>query len=329
MCWCSRFEDAAKTVQSVCASTQNFLTPVGNVAVRGPKRDHQYACLRDKACVMTDFLGYNLANGDGVIVLSRSGAGATTGHDCARQSGEALSDNEPSGFPNSRRLVLSDVSGDGQTGQLTSWGATVVTALPNTYSLCWAMHDWSASSTDDYRMYAGELSIVTVTAGTFVCAVNAPCLISGVSGTGTVAGNPALGINGDTVLVRPAGTVCGSAPGVVVTGFPNDGKSLGAEDNGQSYSWGRAYTARVTASPGEYQLCWCPSAYTSAETIFRFFRFMVSFVLGCVLHISAHHLAVSFLVSKRMWQLFHLSSILRSLRTRGQVRLRIGRAFCR
>ena len=222
LCWCSG--------AGLCDMSEQHRVDVGTLFVLGPSPLSQdWTCISGQTCRLHGVDGQGLKVSDAFAVLETCGK-----------------EGVPDGFPEGVLNSDSDPSGE----LILSFRADSITAASSEYRLCWCAsevtsYSTSSSATTDF----GQLRILGP--GPLhqdrTCVSGQTCRISGITGTGMIAG--------DLFIVQDT---CGLAD--ALSGFPARGFPTTADSSGVAIVWGNI---PVTSAGGLYRLCWCSGLVTT------------------------------------------------------------------
>jgi hypothetical protein len=206
-----------------CSVPEDFVVTTGSLEVIGPAGTPGYTtwtrtCISGQTCAFKGITGHKLEDGDLLSVLDTCGVGASAG---------------VSGFPTAGMATTS------ASGGSVSWG-TVMTANGGAYRLCWCAAGMACTSAVEFVVDVGEVVVVGPhTQEDRTCVAGQTCTVDRMTGQHLSAT--------DVWLVLDT---CGAAE--IVPRSLTSGLVVTA--SGATLSWG---TAGITASGGQYRLCWC------------------------------------------------------------------------
>ena len=230
LCWCAGNE----TSDSSCELTEEFQTDLGEFWILGPKVEQDRTCVTGRECTLDGLEGSGLNAADRWFVLDTCGLPTISAISIPRMANAGQ--------------VLSVT----RSGSSVTFGSALVTAEGGVYRLCWCAAGFSCSSSEHYRVDAGELLLVGPSSGSRTCISGQTCSFPTPLGK--------MLQSTDSYLILDTCGVAGSS----VTGLPDGG--MLSISNGTS---GRCRggdceltfgTTIVTAVGGRYQLCWCGSS---------------------------------------------------------------------
>lgn len=222
LCWWSGYGTVNGTVAIGEADTPStdFIVDIGKLDVIGPTPlEQDRTCVSGQTCILTSVAGYELANEDRWLVLDTCGTPSV-----------------PYGIfvdPTSNQTLTY------MTGPYFNivW-QTPITAAGGYYSLCWCSGAVACSTTDDFRVSFGTLTL----AGPSPLPQHHTCT------SGRVCLPPDLTVVPHDLDVGEVAVLSScSLQSWAPTGFPNRGLLLTNTSD------------RVTAGGGLYTLCWNPT----------------------------------------------------------------------
>ena len=213
MCWCS-------ISAPNCSSGEYFRTEVGIMKMLGPAIGQRKYCTSGQVCSITQFGGYELQNGDRILISPS----------CLPSNASYIE-----GFSNNGISV--GTAGGSRfdfEGRLTASGGV--------YAMCWCPSGSPCQSPDNFQVDTGNLTVI----GPFLdhqktCISSQVCRFDGFLGQSLLISDRI------TVLAT-----CGTS--FVLPRMPNSALSTEHSNFGNSVSWG---PLRATAPGGQYRLCWC------------------------------------------------------------------------
>jgi hypothetical protein len=225
LCWCSVY--AGTDYGHNCASGQYFRTEMGILKLIGPATGQGKTCITGEACIIDNFGGYLLEDGDRIMI---SGS-------CM----PLLSAFTP-GFHDNSIFVA---SGGGSIYSNTN----PITANGGIYSMCWCGFGSVCNTPANFQVDAGNLTVVgPILDQEKTCIASQVCSITNYQGT-------ALSTNDRILILDTCGT------NTNLQHMPNNALSTELHNFGHFVSWG---PFKSKAAGGTYRLCWC-SALSSCN----------------------------------------------------------------
>ena len=221
LCWC-----ADSLFQ--CVAAEDFRTDVGEFLLVGPSPLSQdRTCVSGQTCTLDGIQGSHLAYGNKFMALDTCGTNSIL----PRHAGAGL--------------LMSATA----EGSVVGWGSIPVSAAGGLYRLCWCGEGSAAlecTAAASFRTDAGALTLIgpSTLEQDRTCVSGLTCLLDGLEIQDSSAS--------DEVLVLDT-----CATGSTVRGFSGAGRVVVVASSGTVVGWG---TSAVTASGGQYRLCWCAAA---------------------------------------------------------------------
>lgn len=213
MCWCS-------ISAPNCSSGEFFRTELGIMKMIGPAIGQRKFCTAGQVCSITQFSGYELQNGDRLLI-------------------------SPSCIP----LLSSFVFGFSNNGIAIATGGGSrfdfsgrLTASGGAYAMCWCPLGMPCQSPDNFQVDTGNLTVIgPLLYHQKTCVSSQVCEFDGYFGQGL--------LTSDRITVLDT---CGTT--FTLARLPNNALSTIHFNLGNSVSWG---PLRATSPGGQYRLCWC------------------------------------------------------------------------
>jgi hypothetical protein len=222
LCWCPVGLTACSTADHFVVDQGSFTLVGPNPIALGPQTFSQdRTCVSGQTCVITGISGQNLANDDRFLLLDTCAA--------ARARVPRLPDSG----------VTVTLTASGATLQ---WPGAFLSGMGGQYRLCWCAAGFGCNADELFRIDVGQFMLLGPRPLTQyrTCVSGQPC-------SWQISGEHLR--DGDQIVALDT---CGST--TPLPRWPNTGPSNNASSLGRVYSWG---TVAVTASGGEYRLCWC------------------------------------------------------------------------
>ena len=251
LCWCGSSHFS-------CVVAAEFLLPFGQIHILGPVLQQDRTCVAGQTCRLDGLMAFGLDGEAGeLLVLETCGV-------------KSFSPGFPSfGLGQMSSLGTSVDANLSATWSLSSlsWQTTVVTAAAGDYRLCWCHRcdaqnvslrlagnggnatAWERLAPESFGVDVGRLRIQGLQKfQDRTCISGQSCSIDSI-----------LGVDHEEKTLAMALETCGVAQ--TIPGWAWSGSAISTE-NGTEFSWG---TEPVTASGGQYRLCWCAGACHTAE----------------------------------------------------------------
>jgi hypothetical protein len=150
------------------------------------------------------------------------------------------------------------------------FGNVEVTAAGGVYQLCWCASGYKCTYGQDFKVTMAELHVIGPTLDQeFTCVSGQTCTLDGIVGKDLVGS--------DTFFVLDT---CGQNhnPGTasVIERFPGAGFFDSVDASGAGVTWG---ATSISASGGQYRLCWCTQIGSNCTTADDFKTDVGSFLL--------------------------------------------------
>lgn len=219
LCWCA----------DQCYSPSDYKTFAGVLRVKAPFGPRLYwACAQNGGdCIIDNIRGEALNSGDKVALMTKCG------------DGEITSDFGVQGI-------------SVETGPDGTWFRLPPVKGGGVYRVCWCAAEILCVHGREFSTTLGSLLVGGPDpSALYVCFEWYKCRIDGLLGS--------FLSDGDRLRVVPAGEDCSRSGNSsnsslgIVQGFPDDGLSSLATNQGKSFAW----SERIRAPPGVYDLCWC------------------------------------------------------------------------
>lgn len=216
MCWCS--------VLVNCTNASKFRTELGVLRVTGPATGQMKYCVSGQTCTIDHFGGYELANGDRIMISDSCLPGLSA---------------VVAGLMNDGMLIAS--------GHGTTYVHSLrVSAGGGMYSMCWCGFGSVCLSPSNFQVDAGNLTIRGPYLGQDkTCVSGRVCEITGFQGQSIS--------NSDQLMLLDT---CGTT--LRALRVPNDAVSTRFDGLAGIVSWGPSV---ASAAGGSYRMCWCAGGY--------------------------------------------------------------------
>ena len=255
LCWCS------SQATEACQEMSSFRVDIGSLTLLGPAPLYQdRTCVSGRTCRVDGFLGEGLQcsgkEGEDPALCDRIWVLDTCGHPFleAPMRGEAKS------LTSLTSELMLDWSAWSESTKV------LLTVAGGQYSLCWCAGGIDACSVpDNFRTHFGHFTVVGVNPleQDRTCVSGLTCVVDGIVGQDLSSGDSYLiletcGASATVPLTVGAGlAVSVSASGAGV-GWGDRGQidvSSSSAGGGTSVSF--SWSGQITASGGQYRLCWC------------------------------------------------------------------------
>eukprot|EP00928_Gymnodinium_smaydae_P082592 TRINITY_DN6590_c1_g7_i1.p1 TRINITY_DN6590_c1_g7~~TRINITY_DN6590_c1_g7_i1.p1 ORF type:complete len:3710 (+),score=739.71 TRINITY_DN6590_c1_g7_i1:1163-11131(+) len=215
MCWCS--------AKAPSCSLGDFRTELGILKLIGPATGQKKECTSGQACIISGFGGYELVDGDRILISDSCLPAVSAYVPGFYDSGIFLGTGGGSIFAN-----------DG-----------LITAGGGIYAMCWCPYGAPCQAPSNFQVDAGSLTVVGPHLNQHkTCLASQVCTLNGYSGQ-------SLSTNDRILILDTCGTL------TPLDRMPNGALATKLEAFGTIVSWG---PARATAAGGTYRMCWCAAS---------------------------------------------------------------------
>jgi hypothetical protein len=244
ICWCADAYD--------CGIEDRFRVDIGELTVIGPSKLTQHrTCVSGQTCVMDGFVGQYLQAADQYMILET----------CGTKHGYLLR------FTEEGELTRA-LEGFDPSWEVSVWGKEPITTQGGQYRICWCSADDQCSRADHFEFDMGELLLIGISPlyQDQTCVAGQTCAFDSLTGQSLSSHDRIIVLDTcgrDSPMLRWVGYNLPENSSIelnVSDPFPF-GYGLWdplAEKGRKMNTWEED---AVTASGGQYRLCWCAAGY--------------------------------------------------------------------
>ena len=210
-----------QSFQRKCSSTVSMIVDFGALTLLGPTPLYQhYTCVSGQTCEIEHVEGLHLQEGDRIQLLET----------CAVSVQGTVPPRMPAGG-----LLQAFALGNNSLAFSLGEVDVPISAVGGTYRLCWCSADVDCRALESFRLDIGQLTVLGARSGSFTCVSGRRCHIDGV---------PGLFASSAFVMLDTCGI----------------GASIDQGQMIQSSGSMSGVSGVLSASGGQYRLCWCGSS---------------------------------------------------------------------
>ena len=257
LCWCSGASPCeGQGIHSMLVDLGAF-TLIGMAPLTQDR-----TCVSGRTCSLDGLTGQSLSTDDRLVLLDTCGNVGVV----------------PRGGPTGLTLAATT------SGATYRWTSAEVTAAGGLYRMCWCHGpEFRCSTAEDFRTDVGRLTLIGM-APLYqhrTCVTGQTCLIDGIVGTHLHSA--------DRFLVLDTCGLARAAPDRFV-GLAQQVMDASPTSSGASVNWGQT---AVSASGGQYRLCWCHGQVGSCDAPSQFLTDGGAFTLIGASPLRQHRTCVS------------------------------------